>query len=84
MEQCYNSIQPKHCVQIINLKTVGRSWKMTCSKLSLFEGEVSSSTVKMICPENEDDVSNETKCDNYFDGIALEKEADHHEDSDDE
>ena len=50
----------------------------------MFEGEMSPSTVKMICPENEDDVSSGTGCDNYCDGIALEKEVDHHEDSDDE
>ena len=45
---------------------------------------MSPSIVKMICPENEDDVSNGTKCGNFCDAIVLEKEADHHEDSDDE
>ena len=45
---------------------------------------MSPSTVKMIFPENEDDVSSGTECHNYCDGIALEKEVDHHEDSDDE
>ena len=34
---------------------------------------MSPSTVKMICPENEDDVSSGTECDNYCDGTALEK-----------
>ena len=48
-----------------------------------FEGEMSPSTVKMICPVNEDHVSSGTECDNECDGIALKKEVDHHEDSDD-
>ena len=52
--------------------------------MKLFEGQMSPSTVKMICPGNEDDVSSGTGCDNCCDDIALEKEVDHHENSDDE
>ena len=44
------------------------------------KGEISLSTVKIICLENEDDVIKS----NDNEGMPLEKEADPHEDSDDE
>ena len=41
---------------------------------------MSPSTVKMICPENEDKVSIGIEYDDYHDVVALEKEVDYHED----
>ena len=64
-------------------KTVAGSSTNDTFKSKWFEGDMSPITVKMICTEKEDGISSRTEYDNFCDGMVLEKEADHHEDSDD-
>ena len=54
VEQCSNSTAP---TQIVNLKTAASSSKIARSKSSGSKEEMSPNTVKITCPENEDDVS---------------------------
>ena len=65
----------KNCGWVLQNDTFKNKW---------FEGDMSPITVKMICTENENDISSRTECDNFCNGMVLEKETDHHEDSDDE
>ena len=64
----------KNCGWVLQNNTFKNKW---------FEGDMSPITVKMICTEKEDGISSRTEYDNFCDGMFLEKEADHHEDSDD-
>ena len=57
------NFQPKNCGWVLENNAFKIKW---------FKGEMPPSRVKMICPENEDDVSSGTECDNYYDSIALE------------
>ena len=48
---------PPAPTQIVNLKTAASSSKIARSKSSGSKEEMSPNTVKITCPENEDDVS---------------------------